>query len=395
MPDRTCIRVPKYRLHKPTGLAVVRLSGRDVYLGPYGSPESEARYENAVAEWLKNDREPPPRPSRGVPHDRLVVDELILAYLEFAKSYYVKGGRQTGEVRNIKDALRFASSLCGSTPVAEFGPAALRAAREAMVRAGLCRNVVNARTNRVRRMFKWGVENQLVVPIVLQGLQAVAPLKKGRSSARETSRVTPVSQAHIDAVTARVTRPVKAMIELQLVTGTRPGEVVLLRTCDIDMSGRIWEYCPRSHKTEHHGIQRVVFLGPRAQAIVRPLLSSELGAYLFRPKDALRDMWQRRAENAHARRRANQLKCRLKPRKQPGDHYTSASYCYAIHKACRAASIPVWAPNRLRHNAATFLRKEFGIEAARAILGHTSAAVTEIYAEMDRKKAAEIMGIVG
>jgi len=50
MPDRTCIRVPKYRIHKPTGLAVVRLSGRDVYLGPYGSPESEARYETAVAE---------------------------------------------------------------------------------------------------------------------------------------------------------------------------------------------------------------------------------------------------------------------------------------------------------------------------------------------------------
>ena len=67
----------------------------------------------------------------------------------------------------------------------------------------------------------------------------------------------------------------------------------------------------------------------------------------------------------------------------------------AIFKACVKAKIPAWGPNRLRHNAATFLRKEFGIEAARVILGHTSAAVTEIYAEMDRQKAAEIMGIVG
>ena len=96
--------------------SVVRLSGRDVYLGPYGSPESEARYETAVAEWLKNNRRPPPRPSRGVSRDNLVVDELILVYLEFAKGYYVKSGKQTGEVRNIKDALRFASSLYGSTP---------------------------------------------------------------------------------------------------------------------------------------------------------------------------------------------------------------------------------------------------------------------------------------
>lgn len=42
-----------------------------------------------------------------------------------------------------------------------------------------------------------------------------------------------------------------------------------------------------------------------------------------------------------------------------------------------------------------FLYKERGIEAARVILGHTSAAVTEIYAEMDRKRAAEIMSMVG
>jgi site-specific recombinase XerC len=55
----------------------------------------------------------------------------------------------------------------------------------------------------------------------------------------------------------------------------------------------------------------------------------------------------------------------------------------------------VWGPNRLRHRAASFLRKEFGLEAARVILGHTSSAVTEIYAEMDQKKAAEIMGAVG
>ena len=106
-------------------------------------------------------------------------------------------------------------------------------------------------------------------------------------------------------------------------------------------------------------------------------------------------MGEKRAANAHARRYASQLKRRSNPRKQPGDHYTSASYCYTIQKACRAAGVPVWGPNRLRHNAATFLRKEFGLEAARVILGHTSSAVTEIYAEMDQKKAAEIMGAVG
>ncbi|NOS99474.1 MAG: site-specific integrase [Phycisphaerales bacterium] len=54
-----------------------------------------------------------------------------------------------------------------------------------------------------------------------------------------------------------------------------------------------------------------------------------------------------------------------------------------------------WSPNRLRHNAATFLRKEFGIEVARVVLGHTSAGTTEIYAEIDQTKAAEVMAQVG
>ena len=54
-----------------------------------------------------------------------------------------------------------------------------------------------------------------------------------------------------------------------------------------------------------------------------------------------------------------------------------------------------WHPHQLRHNAATKLRKEFGIDAARVVLGHRSAAVTEIYAELDHTKAAEIMGRIG
>ena len=54
-----------------------------------------------------------------------------------------------------------------------------------------------------------------------------------------------------------------------------------------------------------------------------------------------------------------------------------------------------WSPNRLRHNAATFLRKEFGIKAARVVLGQSSSAVTEVFAELDLTKAADIMARVG
>ncbi len=50
-----------------------------------------------------------------------------------------------------------------------------------------------------------------------------------------------------------------------------------------------------------------------------------------------------------------------------------------------------WHPHRLRHTAATDLRKEFGLEVARVVLGHHSLAVTEIYAEFDKAKALDAM----
>jgi len=112
---------------------------------------------------------------------------------------------------------------------------------------------------------------------------------------------------------------------------------------------------------------------------------------------------------------------KLNPKKSPGDRYTTDSYREAIIKACaRAFPHPVtskikrkertaqqraeveewdrrhaWHPNQLRHNAATRLRKEFGIDAARVILGHSSPAVTETYAEIDRDKAVAVMQMVG
>lgn len=182
------------------------------------------------------------------------------------------------------------------------------------------------------------------------------------------------------------------MINLQLVTGMRPGEVVLMRVCDIDMSGKIWEYRPASHKTEHHGKERIIFLGPQAREIIRPFLKPEVDAHLFSPKEAVLDARKKlNPKNGRSRkttRVSGYMRC-------PSIRYPRSSYQNAIYKACVNANIPAWGPNRLRHNAATFLRKEFGIEAARVILGHTSAAVSEIYAEMDRKKAAEIMAEVG
>ncbi len=99
------------------------------------------------------------------------------------------------------------------------------------------------------------------------------------------------------------------------------------------------------------------------------------------------------------------------PKRTAGERYTTDSYRRAIDRGCDKAfpapddSTPEqarqwklehrWAPNRLRHTAATELRKRFGLEAAQVVLGHSAADVTQIYAERDLAKAAAVIREVG
>ena len=83
------------------------------------------------------------------------------------------------------------------------------------------------------------------------------------------------------------------------------------------------------------------------------------------------------------------------PKRTPGACYDTQSYGRAVRDACKKAGVARWGPNRLRHNAATRLRKEFGLDVARAVLGHADAATTTIYAERDAALALEAMERAG
>src|SRR5262249_15611912 len=138
--------------------------------------------------------------------------------------------------------------------------------KEKFLRTGLARGVINQRINRIRRMFRWAVENELVPSNVLHALLAVKGLQRGRSSARETAKVRPVSLALVQDTLRHLTPTVADMIRLQLATGMRSGEITIMRGCDIDMTGGpIWIYRPRHHKTAHHDFERLVALGPSSQ----------------------------------------------------------------------------------------------------------------------------------
>jgi integrase len=402
-------KIPSYRLHKPSGAAVVTLcdhsgSRHDVRLGKYGSPESRAEYARVIAEWETNGRRlVAPEVSSG----DITIAELVTRFWPHAEGHYRRAdGIATNELADFKYSLRPLVHLYGHTPVRDFGPLALKAVRQLMIdgyahprygpQQALCRNVINQRIGRIRRLFKWAVEQELAPAAVLTGLQAVRGLQQGRSAARETEPVKPVPVEHVESVLPYVRPPVAAMLKLQLLTGMRPGEVVLLRGADLATSGAVWLYRPATHKTKHRGRERVIAVGPRAQAVLRPWLKDDPLAYLFSPAETMRALRKQQQQKRRTKLQPSQRNRRKRrPKVKPGLRYRVGSYNYAVTRACHKAGVPLFHVHQLRHNAATEIRKTFGLDAARATLGHKTAKVTEEYAELDTGKALEVMRQIG
>src|SRR3954447_4951058 len=133
-------QLPSYRLHKPSGRAVVTLGGRDHYLGIWNSPESRDEYDRLIAEWLAAGRARPGVPERSGPAEP-TIGEVILAFCKHAATHYRGAdGAPTQELQNVKDALKPLRRLYARTPARSFGPLALRAVRDEMVKSGLARS---------------------------------------------------------------------------------------------------------------------------------------------------------------------------------------------------------------------------------------------------------------
>ena len=295
-------RVPSYRHFKPKNLGLVVIDGRQFYLGRYGSPESVAEYNRLIQEWMAAGS-PPQRPGpRRKPAESstapTTVDEMILAFWKHAEVHYrAPDGEPTGEADNFREALRPVRRLYGHASAADFGPLALRTVRDEMVKSGLARTTINARINRIRRVFKWAASHEIVPVSVVQGLSTVAGLQQGRTRAPEPEKVKAVPIEDVEATLPHLPSPVAGMVRVQLATGCRAGEVVRMRTCDITMTGSTWEYRPATHKTAWRGCDRVIVLGPKAQAVVRGFLKDDTAAYLFDPRDAVRERYERQAAN--------------------------------------------------------------------------------------------------
>jgi integrase len=398
--------VPSYRKHKQSGQAIVTLNGRDHLLGPYGTVASRANYDRLIAEWLERGRQP-----QVEAQDHLSIVELAGRYWAYATKRYVRQGKPTAEQFHIKTAAQHLLRLYENHSAYEFGPRELKVVRQAMIASGWARTYVNQQVGVLVRMFKWGVTEGMLPPTVHAALDLVDGIRRGESTARETKKVRGVDDAIIQATLPHLSPTVRAMVELQGATGMRPGEVCILRPMDVDRSSDVWEYRPVEHKTMHHDHDRLVCIGPRGQAALRPFLLRPSESYCFSPKESAN--WHRTKRHEA---RQTPLSCgnvpgsnrRRSPKRTPRDRFDVASYRRAIERACRmafpapdeiAASPELmaawhrdhcWSPRQLRHSAASRIRRDFDIEAAKAVLGHAATNVTGVYAEVDRRRAIEV-----
>jgi integrase len=404
------VSIPKYCRHNASGRAYVKIHGKRHYLGRYGTPESKERYARFVSELAVNPVVTPTPSARPV---AITVVELAAAYQDFAEEYYRKNGVLTLTATNIRRSLLIATELYGRTPAKDFGPLCLLAIQRQLAEKKLARRYVNDVVDKIRRCFKWGTSRELIPGSVYHALSAVEGLRKGRTTAREPDPVLPVDEAVVNATLPHLPPIVADMVRFQRLTGCRPGEVCQLRPMDLDRSAEVWQYRPASHKTEHHGKERIIFVGPKAQAIILPYLLRDTAAHCFSPAESEEkrhvEMRERRKSKLTPSQR-NRRKAH--PMRRAKDSYTKDSYARAIRRGVDKANKAIktdaelfaienptllahWAPNRLRHTRATEVRKQFGLEAAQVVLGHSKANVTEVYAERDSALAVEVMKKIG
>lgn len=376
---RTRNTSPSYRHHKASGNAFVELGGKRIYLGKYDSAESRERYYRTLAEWEANDKQLIP------PHDEIAVVEIVALYLAHAEVHYRKPSGEPGvEFGNIKRACRQLKKLYGSTAAVDFSPRDLKTLQSVWVKTGIARSTVNRYVSIVKRLVKWAASEGHIPADTYLALTTVEGLRKGRTAAPDFPAVSVVSQGHIDAVRPHVSAEVWAMIQLQLHSGARSGEVVSLRVKDIDRSDTPWIARILEHKTAYRGEARTLYFNADARATLAPFLFGKAPEdYLFSPATAER---KRRSEGAKCCRRPGQKKTVTHTARSLGKHYSTDSYRRAIVRACEAEGIPTWTPHQLRHTAATRFRSQHGLELTQKLLGHKTARITEVYAEVDESR---------
>ena len=393
-------KAPARRYHL-SGQSVVTIAGRDFYLGPHDSPESIARYAVLIRIYQANGLKLPegfdaatlneqaglllgaasPAAAAANQADQPVLVRHVTAlFREHTADKYRNTPQEKARHDRVCDQL---DAKWGDLRAEQFGPVRLKAFRADRVAEGLARKYCNRLANCVVAIFRHAVSGELIDFAIVQRLQTLEPLRHGQTEAPETPPVEPVSLDVVRATAEHLSPIVKAMLRIQIATGMRPKELCMMRPCDIDRAGPVWIYRPSNHKTSWCGKAKAIPLIDDARDAVTEYLQRDPDAYCFSPAEAM--AWRRAVGRA---KRTTPLSCgnregtnrKADPKRTPRDKYDAASYRQAIQRAAAKAGVPHWHPYQCRHLTATAVRAALGIEDAKALLGHSTAAMTAHYA---------------
>lgn len=380
--------VPQIR--KDRDYAYIRLNGRKIQLGKWGTPETEKAYWRIIRSMASN-----PTAALIKPGEQVFLDQLCLAFLQARANQNDHG--------NYKTAIEVLLSVYSGEPVESFDFSHLEVVRNELVLRGYCRTHVNKLTSLVRSVFYWGVPRKLVPASVAESIRCLKSLWEGMTTAPEQPPRLDVPDDVVAQTLPHLLPTVADMVKVQRAACMRPSEVCRMKVGEIDCTGEVWKYKPRKHKNSWRNHRKVVHLGEIEQAIIAPRLEGkEPNAPVFSPKEAMQERYARDAAKRKTKVQPSQLKRKERnaknPKRKVRDFYTAASYGKSVKNSIRTANkhlshgekIPHWTPYQLRHAAITEIIKTTGsVDVARAVAGQKSLTVTMGYNHADEQIAVE------
>jgi integrase len=385
-------RPPKYQ--KSGKYAVVYHSGKRIFLGLYGSPESHVAYSRLVAELQAS-------PAGFVPEGgdkQITISELTADFLDHAKANV----NSTDYTHYQTVILDFLHKLYGDNfPVDDFKPKSLKLVREEMIKSRrFCRNTINKYTRFVATVFGWGVENELVQETTWRALKIVRSLPKGHVGTFDHDERESVPDDVVIRTLPFMPPTLRAMVQLQRILGMRPSEIIRMRVGDIDRTrgNGLWYYIPGRYKTARY-VGKIIFpMGKPEQDLIAPYLVGKTSeSAVFSPRTAQEerntDRKAKRKTKISPSQTVRDEERAAKPSRY-GEFYTSFSYRQAIEYAIAKGNkilpdsekIPHWYPYQLRHSASSATELMHSDEDAQALLGHRTVNMTKRYTHTQLKR---------